>query len=504
MSRQADGLDARLEAYRSLRHELERAVVPLATSVDGRRFTFQASLHDLAFQSGGYVVLENGSEPRLGQVITLESASREGPELAVDLADDVSAHSQVLLRYAQGEGVVLAGDGAPFHDAMASPARPDEVAAWLERTRPPRAILEVGELVLAPGVRFALDAGGFDRHTFLCGQSGSGKTYSLGLVLERLLLETDLRIVILDPNSDFVRLGDVRDGADGELASRYGGRGGRGLGPVAAGRGEPLQLAFPELDSAAQAAVLRLDPIADREEYAALTAALDEWKPSTLDGARRPRAERTGAASSVAPRTSACSTGASGRAAPRARSCGTRPTATSAASSSTSARSARARSRRSSPRRSSARLWERRADRSPVLIVIDEAHNVCPAEPEDAADRARHGARRAHRRRGPEVRPLPARLDPAAAEGARERAQPVRQPAPDAHELGRRPRLRRRRLLVRAPEPARAGDDVPPGRGARRREDLAASGAPPLRRRASARRAAATSPPTGPQGARRV
>ena len=28
-------------------------------------------------------------------------------------------------------------------------------------------------------------------------------------------------------------------------------------------------------------------------------------------------------------------------------------------------------------------LWRRRADREPVLIVIDEAHNVCPAEPED-------------------------------------------------------------------------------------------------------------------------
>ena len=29
------------------------------------------------------------------------------------------------------------------------------------------------------------------------------------------------------------------------------------------------------------------------------------------------------------------------------------------------------------------RLWERRADRSPVLIVIDEAHNVCPADSDD-------------------------------------------------------------------------------------------------------------------------
>jgi DNA helicase HerA-like ATPase len=30
------------------------------------------------------------------------------------------------------------------------------------------------------------------------------------------------------------------------------------------------------------------------------------------------------------------------------------------------------------------RLWERRADRAPVLVVVDEAHNVCPAQPEDA------------------------------------------------------------------------------------------------------------------------
>ena len=45
----------------------------------------------------------------------------------------------------------------------------------------------------------------------MCGQSGSGKTYSLGLVLERLLVGTSLRMVILDPNSDYVRLSEVRD-----------------------------------------------------------------------------------------------------------------------------------------------------------------------------------------------------------------------------------------------------------------------------------------------------
>ena len=116
---------------------------------------------------------------------------------------------------------MLSGDGSSFHDATVRPATPDEVRDHLEETAPRRARLEVGELLLAPGVPFSLDAGGFGRHTFLCGQSGSGKTYSLGVVLEQLLLETDLQLVVLDPNSDFVRLGELRPDADDAQAARY-------------------------------------------------------------------------------------------------------------------------------------------------------------------------------------------------------------------------------------------------------------------------------------------
>ena len=79
----------------------------------------------------------------------------------------------------------------------------------------------LGDAALTADVPGLADAGGFNRHTFLCGQSGSGKTYSLGVILEQLLTETDLRIVVLDPNSDFVRLGEVRGGADAAMAERY-------------------------------------------------------------------------------------------------------------------------------------------------------------------------------------------------------------------------------------------------------------------------------------------
>jgi uncharacterized protein len=56
----------------------------------------------------------------------------------------------------------------------------------------------VGDVALVHDpVTANLDASGFDRDTFLCGQSGMRKTYSLGAVLERLLLDTDQRITVI-------------------------------------------------------------------------------------------------------------------------------------------------------------------------------------------------------------------------------------------------------------------------------------------------------------------
>ena len=40
-------VQASLEEYRGVREALETAVLPLATSVDGRRFRFQTTLHGL-------------------------------------------------------------------------------------------------------------------------------------------------------------------------------------------------------------------------------------------------------------------------------------------------------------------------------------------------------------------------------------------------------------------------------------------------------------------------
>ena len=65
-------LQASLEEYRGTREALEAALLPLATSVDGRRFNFQVSLHGLEVEPGGYVAIEGDGSTRLGQLLSLE------------------------------------------------------------------------------------------------------------------------------------------------------------------------------------------------------------------------------------------------------------------------------------------------------------------------------------------------------------------------------------------------------------------------------------------------
>ena len=78
------GIDRQLETFRAARRDIEASVLPLATSVDGRRFTFQASLYSLRLQVGGYAVLnDGGGVARLGQVLALEMDQQPGAELTL-------------------------------------------------------------------------------------------------------------------------------------------------------------------------------------------------------------------------------------------------------------------------------------------------------------------------------------------------------------------------------------------------------------------------------------
>ena len=130
---------APLDSFSQMRRDLEASVLPLATSVDGRRFSLQASLYGLALQAGGYVVLSGDGVSRLGRVLTLDLDRELSTELTLSAraGDARDTVGQVQIRYARGDGIILEGDPAPYHDVPVRVATGPEVQGWLERNQRP-------------------------------------------------------------------------------------------------------------------------------------------------------------------------------------------------------------------------------------------------------------------------------------------------------------------------------------------------------------------------------
>lgn len=239
--------------------------------------------------------------------------------------------------------------------------------------------LAIGSGLDADGV-VELDASRFNRHTFWCGQSGSGKTYALGVLLEQLLLETALPLVVFDPNSDYVHLGRTHPEAPGHVGDHWSNLDVRVF--AARDAENPLLARFIDMTLPARAAVLRLDPIADAAEYNVLRQLEDEAGPqdgsrlaeSLGDPARPDRQQllrrvlnlgvldwdvwargKAGVEDVIEQRPDATVLDLGGfysQEEPRAAALAVLD-----------------------------RLWATRERREPVLLVVDEAHNLCPAEP---------------------------------------------------------------------------------------------------------------------------
>lgn len=248
--------------------------------------------------------------------------------------------------------------------------------------------LTIGARVDTPGQSVELTAERFNRHTFWCGQSGSGKTYALGVVLEQLLRHTEVPLLILDPNADFTHLHQTRPDAEAAEAQSIDNADIRIL-HSSVPTGEQLKTRFIDLSVPSKAAVLQLDPINDAEEFNVLLHV-----DSNFDAA-----DEEGYVASLH------SSGDPGQArlAMRlenlqvldwklwSRGCesvtdiiDTRPRAT--------VMDLGGFSHPSEPKVAALgaleHLWINRNDRKPILIVIDEAHNLCSPNPTTPVERA--------------------------------------------------------------------------------------------------------------------
>lgn len=231
------------------------SVRPTAVSLDGRQFRFVGSV-EAPLDPGHLVTLRDpDGDVQLGQIESVsfgagDELTGEGRILGTIAADGrdlqpTSSHGFI--------GAIVEDADAPTIELL---YRSADIA------------LPIGSHLDSPGMHARLLAKRFNRHTFWCGQSGSGKTYALGVVLEQLLLHTGMPLVIFDPNGDFVRMRDAAAGVPlGADADTLAARDIRVLRPTAADDADALVVRFTDLPLQARGAILRLDPLLDREEY---------------------------------------------------------------------------------------------------------------------------------------------------------------------------------------------------------------------------------------------
>jgi DNA helicase HerA-like ATPase len=262
------------------------SVARVAYSSDGREVGFTGPI-ELGVEVGGLAMIDVPDGGHLVvQVRDLRIVELEGLSIDVDVSDVVpgagSASVRPRFRSLAGSAVVLGrldatgftalAATAPFGELPFRQADSDEVVAIVDALDGDAPTVEVGT-VAGTSAPARLRATGFARHTFMCGQSGSGKTYTTGVLFERLLATTGLPIVVLDPNSDHVHLGSLRDPDDtSPEAQRY--RTVASGVKVARARAldAPYTLCadFSDLELDVQARLLHLDPIRDLDGYAAL------------------------------------------------------------------------------------------------------------------------------------------------------------------------------------------------------------------------------------------
>jgi uncharacterized protein len=226
----------------------DTTVATTVVSIDGRSFSLRAHMGQ-GWRAGDYLsAFDDSGGVRLGLVEDVQPA-----------ADDAVVGTGSFLQVTGGDGT------ASFRSDRVERSRPADIASFVADAG---AHLVLGSLAASPEVSFGLVPRKLNRHTFWCGQSGSGKTYALGAALEQVLLHTRLPVVILDPNSDFVRLDTAREGADPAETEAIRARDIRVLRP-GTGPGS-LRVRLRAMSSQAKAAILRLDPLIDRSEYNAM------------------------------------------------------------------------------------------------------------------------------------------------------------------------------------------------------------------------------------------
>lgn len=388
------------------------APAQVAVSIDGREVRATVAV-EAGLTVGSFAVVEAvaGTTDVVVQIRSARLDEQLGPDLEISTDTEVpgarlvAATMRPVLRVVNCAGAVVGtlADGgfrcidrvAAFGEHAVRPARADEVERIIPGLSTARTFVSGTQRDHAE-VPAEVVAKGFARHTFMCGQSGSGKTYTTGVLFERLLAETSLPLVVLDPNSDHVHLGAVADPDDTSPELRRFAAAALSV-RVARARGRDadhvLCADLSDLLPEWQALLLRLHPVHDSVEYDALMRLIEGLeRPYSVHDVLRVAQSSAGEdpiAASIARRIRNL-----GLADWQVWRSGDEPSIASLDLPSQRCVVFDLGSLPTADQREAVALavlgnrWRRRHDRQPVLIAIDEAHNVLPATTDDPLLRA--------------------------------------------------------------------------------------------------------------------
>jgi uncharacterized protein len=170
-----------------------------AFSTDGRIFNYDVSLED-PINVGDYIIIEvENGDAFLGNVFEQKICSK----LIINNYF-IKGKGNLLIKIHKGElNPVSFKD--KYDKGIIYFANENIVTNYFDLIDPKRSRIPIGHLLNnESGITVKIYSDGFNRHTFLCGQSGSGKSYALRKILEQLMVNKEIRILVLDFNSEFV------------------------------------------------------------------------------------------------------------------------------------------------------------------------------------------------------------------------------------------------------------------------------------------------------------
>lgn len=146
--------------------------------------------------------------------------------------------------------------------------------------------IEIGTLLYRPNVKVTLDPNGLRRHLAIIAQTGAGKSYLTGLLLEKLV-KLGATILVFDPNSDYVLLRRKRNNlrefssiAHNVTIYRIPKVQGRFSDDMIGGV-EPYSIRFSELENEQIAEILGISEYSNIRD--AVEKAIEELRSSNID-----------------------------------------------------------------------------------------------------------------------------------------------------------------------------------------------------------------------------